>query len=148
MQAAASLSQELAVFDEAKDDASENPDTPTAPTYQRRQRLRVLLYLYINQIAFKIGYSSMIPQHLTTLPNSALFGIGPPQSADQWFDVMTLSVDLARLTRTSHDLLFSSKLVTRDLVLSGGYRRVLEHFKPALENWWAKYSNLPGTFYP
>lgn len=145
VQAAASLSQELGVFDEVRDDASENMDASTAFACRRRQRLRVLLYLYINQIAFKIGYSSMVPQHLTNLPNNTLLRAMPSQSDDQWLGFMSLSVDLTRLTQTSHDLLFSSKTVTRDLILSGGYRRVLDHFRPVLENWWEKYSKLQCT---
>ncbi|KAL7912411.1 hypothetical protein GGI35DRAFT_252122 [Trichoderma velutinum] len=141
IQSAASVGHELGLFDEEGDnDSSSQSTTVRAFNKQRRQRLRVVLYLYMNQLAFRIGFSALIPHTLVSLSQNALKQSPTSQLGDHWIESMSLWVDLSRLTRASHDLLFASKASTRELVKSGGYRRILDHFKPILENWWTKYT--------
>ncbi|KAL6812601.1 hypothetical protein V8C40DRAFT_277720 [Trichoderma camerunense] len=141
IQSAASVGHELGLYDEEGDNDSVSEST-TAHEFnrQRRQRLRVVLYLYMNQLAFRIGFSALIPHTLLSLSQNALKQSPTSQLSDHWIESMSLWVDLSRLTRASHDLLFASKASTRELVKSGGYRRILDHFKPILENWWTKYT--------
>lgn len=141
IQSAASVGHELGLYDEEGDNDSISEST-TAHEFnrQRRQRLRVVLYLYMNQLAFRIGFSALIPHTLLNLSQNALKQSPTSQLSDHWIESMSLWVDLSRLTRASHDLLFASKASTRELVKSGGYRRILDHFKPILENWWTKYT--------
>ncbi|KAK4068187.1 transcriptional regulator family: Fungal Specific TF [Trichoderma harzianum] len=141
IQSAASVGHELGLYDEEGDNDSISEST-TAHQFnrQRRQRLRVVLYLYMNQLAFRIGFSALIPHTLLSLSQNALKQSPTSQLSDHWIESMSLWVDLSRLTRASHDLLFASKASTRELVKSGGYRRILDHFKPILENWWTKYT--------
>lgn len=98
----------------------------------------------MNQLAFRIGFSALIPHTLVSLSQNALKQSQTSQLGDHWVESMSLWVDLSRLTRASHDLLFASKAATRELVQSGGYRRILDHFKPMLENWWTKYTAVTG----
>jgi hypothetical protein len=113
-------------------------------TVDRRRRLRILLYVYVNRLAIRIGFASLIPHNLLDMSPSAMRQIPTPETDDNWFNFMWLWVDLTRIMRTSSDLLFPSKATTRDLVRSRGYRRILEHFKPMLESWWGKYLAVSG----
>ncbi|KAK4060031.1 uncharacterized protein Triagg1_10910 [Trichoderma aggressivum f. europaeum] len=141
IQSAASVGHELGLFDEEGNNDSISGSTTAHEVHkQRRQRLRVVLYLYMNQLAFRIGFSALIPHTLFNLSQNALKQSPTSQLSDHWIESMSLWVDLSRLTRASHDLLFASKASTRELIKSGGYRRVLEHFKPMLEKWWTKYT--------
>ena len=112
-------------------------------TSQRRRRLRILLYIYTNQLAFRIGFSSLIPQTLANMsPN--VFKLPFSQHEKGWLQLMSLWVDLTRLMRISADLLFPSKSETLNLIQSDRYQRILEHFKPMLNNWWEKYIGFTG----
>jgi len=151
VQAAVSLANELDVFNEFSDSVINNAEETGATaafTLFRRRRLRMLLYVYVNQMATRIGCSSLVPNVLSAKsPNPVSTGLltGPEK---EWFDMISLYVDLTRLIRASSDLLFPSKAITRDLVLNGGYSRILEHFKPTLETWWNKYATLTGKLLP
>ncbi|KAK5989557.1 Transcriptional activator ARO80 [Cladobotryum mycophilum] len=143
IQSAASLGQELELFNEDKDSAIDaGKDATHTFTAQRKQRLRIVLYIYINQLAFRIGFSSLIPHNLINISPNAIRKSSDSKLSDHLLDYMSLCVDLTRLTRASHDLLFASKTTTRDMVSGGGYRRILEHFKPMLESWWSNYSQM------
>lgn len=98
----------------------------------------------MNQLAFRLGFSVLIPHTLLNLSQNALKQSPTSQLSDHWIESISLWVDLSRLTRASHDLLFASKTSTRELIKSGGYRRILDHFKPMLENWWMKYTAAAG----
>lgn len=91
-----------------------------------------------------MGYSALIPNNLVNPPPGLLDLTGDGEMSDQWINLMTMWVDLTSITRTSHDLIFASKTVTREVIQSGRYRRILGHFKPMLDAWWTKYSNLNG----
>jgi hypothetical protein len=101
----------------------------------------------MNQLATRIGFSSLIPHSLLSLSPTILHEIRSMDGVhDEWSSLMSLSANLTGLVRTSADLLFPSKATTRDLIKTGGYRRILENFKPILEDWWSKYSSLPGIY--
>lgn len=140
-----SIAQELEVFDDAHDEITNKNTSATLKAYtaQRRRRLRILLYVYMNQLALRVGYSSLIPQALLSIKPQAL-QLSPAQCDPDWLHLMSLQVDLTRLMRTSADLLFPSRAVTRDLCHTGSYQRILEHFQPMLKGWWEKYSSLQG----
>ncbi|KAH8703392.1 hypothetical protein BGW36DRAFT_369267 [Talaromyces proteolyticus] len=144
-QSAVSIGQELQVFDEDKDgsgsDSAGCPGTIEEFTIQRRRRIRILLYMYTNQLAFRIGLAPLIPQSLLSIPTNS-FKKSTTDYDREWFQLMSLSVDLSRLMRTSSDLLFSSQSATQKLVSNGRYQQILEHFKPMLDSWWGKYEQI------
>ncbi|KAJ5620151.1 hypothetical protein N7510_004135 [Penicillium lagena] len=143
VQAAVGIAQELEVFDDTQDEVATDDASATLKAYtaQRRRRLRILLYVYMNQLALRVGYSSLIPQALLSIKPNDL-KLTPTQCHPDWLHLMSLQVDLTRLMRTSADLLFPSRAVTRDLSQTGSYQRILEHFQPMLEGWWEKYSSF------
>jgi hypothetical protein len=106
----------------------------------RRSRLKRLLFVYISQLASRIGCSiPKSPFHTTISPTAP----GPDESQDRpWYDHMISWIDLTRLVRTSSEFLFPSKSVTQELLQSGRYTEVLEHFRPLLEQWLDKYSQI------
>lgn len=148
IQTAASLAQELGILNDTSDDVSASmPAEPAVgQARQRKKRLRILLYLYINQLAFRIGYSPLMPNSLVTLTSTALHLTPGAQISDQWLKLISLWSELAALTRTSQVLIFASKAVTKEVIQSGRYRIIFEHFKPLFDTWMSKYSALHGWY--
>jgi hypothetical protein len=140
IQSAISIGQEMGLFDSEGLERATGSGTHDSSTLHRRARLRVLIYIYVNQLGFRIGFSPLIPQILTTSPG--VLGTSTPDHG--WFRAMALWIELTGLMRTSSDLLFSSKQVTRDLVNSGRYIGLVEHFKTMLDNWGKSFSEHPG----
>ena len=145
---ALTLGHELDLFDDNGDapiDAVSNGSKLSFADYLllRRSRLRRLLFVYISQLASRMGCAMpKTPFHTTissamTMPHSTL--------DHQWHYHMTSWIELSRLVRTSSEFLFPSKSVTRELLRSGRYCEFLDHFRPLLSQWFEKYSQSPGT---
>ena len=105
----------------------------------RRSRPRRLLYIYINQMASRLGWTSMIPRIISD-SGEQNFG---SQSEKQWYSIMTRWISLTRLTKTASDMLFSHA-TTKQLLRTGNYVTSLEHFRELLQDWYADYQGLPG----
>ena len=144
---AIALSHELDLFSQSNNNYAGFP--ATQPTVQspdrllnRRNRLGRLLFIYINQLASRIGFSiPKTPFH--TAMNSAI--AGPASTTEpEWHELITSWVDLTRLVRSSSEILFPSKAATQDCLQSGRYIELLEHFKPLLQQWWNKYRKISG----
>lgn len=108
----------------------------------RRVRAKRLLYVYINQLASRLGWPSIMPQIVSQS------GVSPSRwsvQEKQWYEVMTAWISLTRLTKTASDVLFASA-TSKHLIQSGSYINSLEHFRGLLEDWQKGYLALQGAF--
>lgn len=142
MGCALSLAQELGLFE---DNASIDKDEVSYPKFEpeylvlRRIRARKLLYVLLEQLSWRLGCTSMIPQSL----NHALMEKIPVDSAtgavEQWQSFMSAWVELTKLARSVSDTIYPSAATTRSLLRTGRYIGLLEHFQPLLVSWRKKY---------
>lgn len=139
---ALSLSHELDIFSDEDDASVDVPGSASELSFAdflrlRRHRVGKLLFVYISQLASRIGCS--LPR--TPFHDSVLSSFKTPKSKldNEWHEYMTSWIELSRLIRTSSDFLFPSKKVTQELVRSGRYAAFLGHFRPLLSQWWDKF---------
>lgn len=139
------LAHELGIF-EPEDRGSEpsNHPNPALLTHNRirKQRVQQLLYVYINQLASRIGCMSLMPQNL----NRAISKIHGPNSAEnktEWTTFMDSWMDLTKLTRSVNDMLFPSASFAKQQLHSGRYIGLLDHFRPLLSQWRARHLDAP-----
>ena len=142
MGCALSLAQELGLFE---DNARIDKDQVSYPKFSteylilRRIRARKLLYVLLEQLSWRLGCTSMIPQSL----NHALMEKIPVDSTtgavEQWQAFMSAWVELTKLARSVSDTVYPSASFTRNLLRTGRYIGLLEHFQPLLTSWRRKY---------
>ncbi|RAQ60350.1 Zn(II)2Cys6 transcription factor [Aspergillus flavus] len=101
----------------------------------RRQRVQRLLYVYINQLAWRIGCVSLMPQSL----NHAILGRRATkelnQTGDEWLIFMDSWMDLTKLAKSVTDMFFPTVSFARQQLHSGRYIELLDHFRPILDKW-------------
>jgi hypothetical protein len=148
---AIALSHELDLFSQSNNNYAGFPSThPTVQStdqlQKRRDRLGRLLFIYLNQLASRIGFSVPKTPFHTTI-NSAI--AGPASTTEpEWHELITSWVDLTRLIRSSSEILFPSKAATQECLQSGRYIELLEHFWPLLQQWWNQYRKISGKLEP
>ncbi|KAL5381216.1 hypothetical protein PMIN06_000196 [Paraphaeosphaeria minitans] len=142
MGCALSLAQELGLFEDngnVEKDQLSYPKTSPEALVQRRIRARKLLYVFIEQLSWRLGCTSMIPQSL----NHALMEKLPVNSTtgapEEWQGFMSAWVELTKLARSVSDTIYPSTNTTRNLLRTGRYIGLLEHFQPLLTTWRKKY---------
>ncbi|KAF2878267.1 hypothetical protein BDV95DRAFT_480394 [Massariosphaeria phaeospora] len=142
MGCALSLAQELGLFEDTGNidkDLTSYPRFSTEFIILRRIRTRKLLFVFIEQLSWRLGCTSMIPQSL----NHALMEKIPVDSAtgavEQWQSFMSAWVELTKLARSVSDTVYPSAATTRSLLRTGRYIGLLEHFQPLLTTWRRKY---------
>jgi hypothetical protein len=144
---ALALGHELDLFDGSDDAPTDSASDGTKLSFAdylllRRGRLRRLLFVYISQLASRIGCALPKTPFHTTISSSMSM---PHSMLDrQWHDHMTSWIELSRLVRTTSEFLFPSKSVTRELLRSGRYCEFLDHFRPLLSQWLEKYLQNPS----
>jgi Fungal Zn(2)-Cys(6) binuclear cluster domain len=145
---ALTLAYELGVFGDDEIGSSIRSQSKSATdsnTLQMRKlRVRKLLYVYINQLASRLGCSSMFPQNLTQVAMA-----NPSTSTDKWQSHMSSWIELTKLVKSASELFFPSPTVTRQLLNSGRYSSLLDHFVPLLEQWRRKHldsHNFQGPY--
>ncbi|KAJ5550063.1 hypothetical protein N7535_001994 [Penicillium sp. DV-2018c] len=136
---ALSLGHELGIFET---EGSSGPHAEPELRDQmalRWQRVQRLLYVYINQLAWRIGCMSPIPQSL----NHAILGGRKPQGlttpGGTWLTFMDSWIELTKLAKSVTDMFFPSAAFARQQLHSGRYVGLLEHFRPLLNQWKDKY---------
>lgn len=136
---ALSLAHELGILET---DEVESPEPEQAWREQmtlRRQRVQRLLYVYINQLAWRIGCMSPIPQSL----NHAVLGGRKPRGLSQpgstWLVFMDSWIELTKLAQSVTDMFFPSAKFARQQLHSGRYVGLLDHFRPLLNQWKDKF---------
>ncbi|KAF2093861.1 hypothetical protein NA57DRAFT_61080 [Rhizodiscina lignyota] len=136
---ALSLSHELGLFSGM---SAREPGVieDNAHSYERKDRLRKLLFLYINELVSITG--TITPK--TPFHTSMQATIGPEYQSTHTGPGIRLGpwIELARLRRSSSEILFSSSATTQSLLDSGGYGELLQHFKTQLDQWKSKFSHL------
>lgn len=136
---ALSLAHELGIFEtEESSSPAEEPEWKDQMTL-RWQRVQRLLYVYINQHAWRIGCMSPIPQSL----NHAILAGRKPQGlslpGSTWLTFMDSWIELTKLAKSVTDMFFPSAAFARQQLHSGRYVGLLEHFRPLLDQWKDKY---------
>lgn len=142
MGSALSLAQELGLFEDNSNiekDRISYPKSSEEHLHLRRIRARKLLFVFIEQLSWRLGCTSMIPQSL----NHALMEKIPVDSTtgavEQWQSFMSAWVELTKLARSVSDTVYPSASFTRNLLRTGRYIGLLEHFQPLLVTWRRKY---------
>lgn len=130
--AATSLAYELGIFDGAG-----SSDPKLNARYTRAARL---LYVYVTQMAVKMGCSSLLPGNMQV-------GQASPESAvdPQWSACMKLWTDLTRLMKSASAMFFQSMSYTKQQLHSGQYVILLQHFSPSLDRWHEQFA-ASGTY--
>ncbi|KAI9926826.1 hypothetical protein MW887_003923 [Aspergillus wentii] len=105
----------------------------------RRQRAQRLLYVYINQLAWRIGCVSLMPQSLNHVILGGQTTRELNQSGDAWLTFMDSWIDLTKLAKSVTDMFFPSISFARQQLHSGRYIGLLDHFRPLLTQWKEKY---------
>lgn len=141
---ALSLGHEIGVFE------TESSDRACSAGYQgfmstdqmerRRQRIQKLLYIYINQLAWRIGRMSLMPQTLNHAIISGRTVKEPVHSGDEWLTFMDSWMDLTKLAKSITDMFFPSVSFARQQLHGDRYVGLLDHFRPLLSQW--KEKNL------
>jgi hypothetical protein len=129
---AATLAHELGIFEESPD------GDPYEVSPQVRVQMRRLLFLYVSQLSLRLGCSSLLPQGITmslTYPSAAW---QDPLSQD-WDRLVTLWIDITKLRKATTEMCFPSKSSTRNLMGSGRYSGILDHFRPLFAEWHKRY---------
>jgi len=136
---ALSLAHELGIFEAEDGDSLDEEQQWREQMTLRRQRVQRLLYVYINQLAWRIGCMSPIPQSL----NHAVLGGRKPRGLSQpgstWLTFMDSWIELTKLAQSVTDMFFPSAKFARQQLHSGRYVGLLEHFRPLLNQWKDKY---------
>jgi hypothetical protein len=124
--AAMSLAYELGIFDSAGANSS--------PLSARCHRAASLLYIYVTQMAVKMGCSSLLPENIAV------------QNMDtHWTASIRLWTELTRLMKTASAMFFQSMASTKQQLGSGQYLILLQHFAPSLDRWHEQFTASSGT---
>lgn len=150
------LSFELGVFDQI----DETGGDVTRPEYEdeayrlRAARIKKLLLIYVTQLAGRLGWTNMVPEHLrqsdimemrktktsvdentpgtsTTMSNA--FNYIPDLELDD--QIIHCWAGITNTMRWGNDKLFRSRKHTTAIIQSGRYIELLKEFRPMLDNW-------------
>lgn len=143
---ALNLAHELGIFDTAStDDLAPNPtDSPVdTETPRRIFRLRKLCYISLHSLSTRLNWSSPLDNNrklLTIITNHTETAYTPGQVVltryeQKWHKIMALYLDLTVLTRNATEMLFPSKRFTKEIVRTGRYVALVEHFGQVLSAW-------------
>ncbi|KAF3491261.1 uncharacterized protein GIQ15_00778 [Arthroderma uncinatum] len=139
------LAHELGIFDTDDSRARslisspemENQGFPLDETISfPRHRIRQLLYVFINQLASRLGCMSLMPQSLN---HSVVAPLMQNNSIDEWQTFMNSWIELTKLAKSVTDMFFPSATFTRQQLHSGRYIGLLDHFRPLLSQWRQKH---------
>jgi hypothetical protein len=108
----------------------------------RTHRSIRLLFIYINQLASRVGCSiSKIPFHAEL---REVIHCNVESVEAEWHDTATAWIDLTRLTRSASDMLFPAGAAGNDLLQKGRYLELLQYFNNLLQQWKNRFSTVSG----
>ncbi|KAL3443680.1 hypothetical protein BJX65DRAFT_311654 [Aspergillus insuetus] len=125
--AATSLAYELGIFDSGGVSSS-----PLGPRYHRAASL---LYIYVTQMAVKMGCSSLLPENIAVASTQSAQNIDT-----HWSTAIRLWTELTRLMKTASAMFFQSMASTKQQLGSGQYIILLQHFAPSLDRWHEQFT--------
>lgn len=138
------LAHELGIFDADDSRAKSLISCPEidgrrVDVNQRRHRIQQLLYVFINQLASRLGCMSLMPQSLNHTVIAPLTFQRNHGVMDEWSSFMISWIELTKLVKSVTDMFFPSATFTRQQLHSGRYIGLLDHFRPLLSRWREKY---------
>lgn len=123
---AQSLAHELGICD--MNNKSE-PSTPQRTSQAaRRLRLRKLLFIFLEQLSFRLGCTSTVSVSLSRCSSEQSANLDESVYMSAW-------IELTNLLRTIQDVLFPSASAIKQLLLSGRYVNIIKHFQQQLVAW-------------
>jgi hypothetical protein len=160
------LSYELGVFDQI-DELIANGSDMTRPEYEeeayrlRAARIKKLILIYVTQLAGRLGWTNMVPEHLrtsdtmehrkrrpsvdgntpgtsTTMSNA--FNYIPDLELDD--QIIHCWTGITNAMRIGNERIFRSRKHTTDIIQSGRYIELLKEFQPMLKNWWQTFEGF------
>lgn len=145
---ALSLAHELGIF-EVDDKKVEQPADYEGFISEeqmrlRRERVQRLLYVYINQLAWRIGCVSLMPQSLIHSILGRTTSTNSNGGGDEWMAFMDSWMDLTKLAKSVTDMFFPTVSFARQHLHSGRYIDLLDHFRPLLVKWKEKHLQPQG----
>ncbi|KAH7308071.1 hypothetical protein B0I35DRAFT_103160 [Stachybotrys elegans] len=159
------LAYELGVFDDIdemlKDDAITRPEYREESYRQRASRIRRLLLVYTTQLAGRLGWTSMAPEHLrksdpavsrrrhpsdgntpgtnfSSISNS--FNYVPDLELDD--QIIHCWAGISNLMHLGNEKLFKSRKHTTEIIQSGKYVDLLREFGPMLHDWYREFERF------
>lgn len=134
---ASSLAHELDVFG----DNQQLSELRHNHEHAQKMRARRHLFVFINQLASRTGSTSMLPQHLSLQGGKA----ADYSEADRGWNIFIGAwTELTKLLKSFSEMVFPSSVFTKQLLRSGRYIGILDHFRPLLEQWHEKYLQGSG----
>lgn len=139
---AMSLANELGVFDQREEDvaAGGNMSGYEARQHHRRRALAKLLFLYQEQLSSRLGCKSLMPESVSHgITSSSTSRVSFAKRGEDWNSIMIAWTELTKMVRSISDVLFPSQAITGQLLRSGRYIGIIEHFRLLLAGWEEKH---------
>lgn len=157
------LAYELGVFDDIdellRDDAITRPEYQEEAYRQRAYRIKRLLLIYTTQLAGRLGWTNMAPDHLRksdpavarrrpishegTTPGTNLsslsnaFNYVPDLELDD--QIIHCWAGISNAMHMGNEKLFRSRKHTTEIIQNGKYVDLLKDFMPLLKDWWREF---------
>ncbi|TLD30687.1 hypothetical protein PspLS_02119 [Pyricularia sp. CBS 133598] len=156
------LAYELGVFDDIEEllatGAIARPEYEDEAYRLRAHRIKRLVLVYLSQLAGRLGWTNMVPEHLrksdsvlaprrpasegatpgTTLSAiSGSFNYIPDLEMDD--QIIHCWAGISHAMYMGNEKLFRSRKHTTDIIQSGRYIQLLEDFTPMLREWWRQF---------
>lgn len=127
---AQTLAHELGVCDASgsNNDINSNNITDSASQSDRHLRISKMLFIFVEQLSFRLGCPSTVPSSLTRCATEPCTDSRQSAFLIGW-------VELTNLLRTVSDVLFPSGMTIRQLLASSRYVNVIKHFQQQLLSW-------------
>jgi hypothetical protein len=156
---ALALSFELGVFDDFDDTISYGgemyrPEYDSQDYRLRARRAQKLLLIYVTQLAGRLGWTNMVPRHLTEseffktpgqkLENKRKITKNSDDASGEKLDdtIQHCWIEITTLMKQGNELLFPTRKHTREIIQSGRYVHLLEFFQPMLRSWKSDFEKL------
>ena len=135
------LACEMGLFEEPDFRRNKSWTRSASDSQNRIRRLRILLYVYAEQLSIQVGATSIIPQ---SVQNSMLAikigtqGLDIAAPADER-NILGAWLELTKLSRLTADTLLHPATETQQLITSGRYVALIDHLKQSLLQCEKKY---------
>lgn len=143
---ALSLAHELGIFDDEKVSSIRTNEgtqptniNSTERTAYRCGRVRKLLYVYTEQLTSRLGCTAMFPQNVNLFISGQASKWDKTKDGERWQSIMSAWIELTKLVKSVSDMLFPSPTFTTQILSSGRYIGLLEHFQPLLKSWHSRH---------
>lgn len=155
------LAYELGVFDDIdemlKDETIARPEYLDQTYRLRANRIKRLLLIYTSQLAGRLGWTSMTPEHLRkadpavsrrrTMTNEGStpstssvtngFNYVPDLELDD--QIIHCWAGISNAMHVGNEKLFKSRKYTSDIIQSGRYVELLKEYSPLLKDWYREF---------